>query len=258
MSETEVENADSATALDEEAVSSTEGTEGKEPDVILTENTQKRFDQLTGERNQEREAKEVLAAQNAELQSRLQVLESQKLDYQDPGRPKAEDYDDDIEFAKAEARYDATNDVVGMLQKAEQERFNALRQQTLNNKVNAYNQRLNAIKPQLEDFDTVTALGQLQQTDINGQLTPAAEALLDVEHGVEAFYHIQKNPGLAAQLNVASPIQAGILVKSISDQFASVPSINEPPPPVGSEEPGSGLGDPNDDPMGLLNGAKFE
>lgn len=255
-----VDNADSTPAIDETTASSAEENQTPVTDkVILTENTQKRFDQITGDRDQARADNDALARQNSELQSRLSRVENRTLDlgYQDPGAPKTEDFDDEIEFASAKGAYEATKNMVGLLQANQENQALANRQATFDNQIATYNQKLVEVQAKHQDFQQVTSTGLMRSVDAAGNPTPAAQAILEVDNGPEAYLHIQSNPQLATQLNNATPVQAAIIVKGISDKFASSQSVDTPPSPIGSEDTGAGLA-PTSDGLLHISGAKFE
>lgn len=258
--ESTVDNAESTPATDEITAPSADENQIPESDqVIKTENTQKRFNQLAGERDQERDKNDVLIQQNSELMSRVNRLESRTLDlgYEDQGAPKADDFDDEIEFASAKGAYDATKNMVGLLQTSQQNQQIASQQATLNNQIAAYNQKVAKVQEKHPDFQQVTANGLLVQNDSAGNLTPSAQALLEVENGPETYFHIQSNPQVAAKLNLASPTQAAILIKEISDKFKGSQSVDTLPSPIGSEDTGTGVA-PTSDGLLHIGGATFE
>ena len=247
----EVDIADSTPAPDEELTSSVENVEeealAQEEAPTLTENAQKRFDKITGDRNEAQERAEALATQNAEMAARLDRLENQtnNLNYQDPGAPRPENFEDDLDYAAAKGEYQATKKIAGMLQQGEQQRQADQRKQTMDAKITGYNQKLEGVRAALPDFHQVTSVGMLQQVDGLGNITPEAQAIMEVDNGPQAFYHIQKDPNLAMQLNSASPTQAAIMIARISDQFAKPSQKLVLPDPIESEGNGGGLAPKN-------------
>lgn len=212
------DNAESVTAPEV-----TEETEGH------SKNVQKRFDELTG----------TIKAQAEEIES---LRNARSIDYADPGAPKPEDYPTDEEFIRADASYQATKNVVGMInQQAEQ----GIQQQKLaeqNRKINDYNAKIEETVKRAPDFHEAIAGSMLVQQDQYGNITPATEAILSAPNGPDVALHVAKNPQLAMQLNQSTPVQAAMTIANISQNLSlNAPKINEAPPPLGAEGTGSGV-----------------
>lgn len=216
------------TPNDEVVESSTTQTE----EVIKTENTQKRFNQLTSTIKQQQEEIDRLKR-------------TQTLSY-DENAPRPEDFATDEEFIRADAEYNATKKVVGIINRAAEQRAAEERQLSQQQKIQNYNAKV--AESNIPDFQQVVA-GSLLTTSVDGQtLTPAAQAILESENGPDIAVHVAKNPEIAMALNQADPVRAGMLVAQLSNQLTvSAPKINEAPPPIGSESAQSGAipkGDP--------------
>jgi len=222
-------------------------TEVKEedPNVILTRNTQKRFNELT--------------EKNRNLEAKISQLEKTKpINYQDPGAPKIEDFDDDIDFARADATYQATKAVISTLN---QDRQAQEQQQVVANtqhQLDTYTQRVASFKTDTPDFESVINGSRLQTQDAMGNLTPATEAILQADNGPKVAYHLASNPDVAMQLNGMNPIQAAMAVAHLSTELSVGPAPkNELHDPIGSEDTGAGLA-ATDDGLTHIGKATFE
>jgi len=259
MSEIEVDSADSATASDDETASSAEedGLEVKEtedgeqpaeeedPTVILTRNTQRRFDTLTT----------TVKQQAATIEKMRQQA---PMDDGDLVEPKPDDFDDDLEFARAAGAYDAQVAMTNKLNAERAERQQQNEAAAVQQQVQTYNQRVAETLKTTPDFREVVQNSGLQTQDQNGRLTPTAEAIMEAENGPAVAYHIASNPELVSNLNFATPTQAAMTVARLSIQLAESPApVNNAPPPVGSEDTGAGPGN-SDDGLNFIEGASFE
>lgn len=221
------DSAASVPAIDEAAGSSPAPAEKSANE---SENVQKRFDRLTGE--------------NKALKQEIDQLKRNQrntIDY-DADRPKPEDFSTDEEFIRAEAAYDATKNVISLLnnqataQQMEQQQFEQ------SQKINAYNQKVEKALEKTPDFQQVVGQSLLNSVDANGNLTPAAQAILESDNGPDIAYHVANNPEIALQLNNTDAVNAGRLVERLSSKLSvTPPKLNEAPPPIGSEnQQGSG------------------
>ena len=216
----------------------------KEPDVIQTRNTQKRFDELTATiRRMEREAEE--ARRRAPLAF-----------YQ--GEPKPDDFDSDIDYAAALGAYNGAKNVVTMINGRDtQDSQTAARQET-QRALDSYNAKVADVIKATPDFRQTIAYSLLQTQDARGYLTPATEAILAADNGPAVAYHIATNPEIATRLNRASPVQAGMIVASLSAKLSPSPRKPKPlPAPIGSEGTGKRLAKATDG-LRHLGKARFE
>ncbi len=259
MSEPLVDNAEATTAADEADASLEENVN---PEIIerddlesmpederlkVTQNTQNKFDEF-GRTIQQ------LQADNAQLRQD----QSRQLDYEDPGAPKAEDFDTDEEFWVAKGTHEATRNMVGVINQnqVKQAQDNAQFDQT--QRLNSYNQKAEALKVKEPEFQKVVGASLLHTQDAQGNLTPATQAILAVENGPEVAMHIAMNPQLALRMNQLDPINAGIEVSKLSSQLSAKPApANAPPAPIGSEDTGTGLA-PSSDGLQHIGKASFE
>lgn len=222
------------------------GKDADDPDadVIKTENTQKRFDQLTS----------TIKQRDAQID---RLLQRQPLEFVDKGEPKADDFEDDTEFAAALGEYRSTKATVALINENQQKDSRANEVFDTQQKLDSYNERVPGVVKDTPDFVEVVRAGLLTRTDAQGNLSPAVQAILEADNGPQVAYHIASNPELASSLNHANPIQAAMTVQRLSNQLSAKPSRKPPDtPPIGSEDTGAGAGAADD---GLKNiaGATF-
>ena len=246
MSEQEqTENADSSTAQIEEAASSAEiQVEVPEvPEVPETEDLQlkrktaERFESLDG----------IIKSQQATI-DQMQRSQGVNLDYQDPGAPKLEDFEDDIEYARAAGAYDATKNVVDMLSRNQVNHDQAQRNFVTNQNIQAHTGRVQAFQAEHTDFQQVITGSMLNVQDQGGNLTVAVQTILEQPNSAAIEYHLASNPELSMALNRSTPAQAGAIIARLSDQLTVSPAnINSAPPPISSENTGTGTAAASDD-----------
>jgi len=254
------EHAASSVALDEQSASSTESTEGQnlgtegqeahsieeDPNVELSRATKLRFSELTQTINSQ-------AAQINNLQQKGPV------EFNDPGMPREEDFENDDDFLVAKGAYQGKKETIELLNQNNAAYQQQQANQTIQGKIDSFAvKRSEAIKS-IPDFQTVVQSSLLQQKDAQGNLTPATMAILEADNGPEVAYHIATHPEIASSLNFSTPVQAAMTVARLSIELISAKpaNINKNPPPVGSEGTGAGLAATSN---GLLNskGAVFE
>ncbi len=249
MSEQTADNADSTTASDDNAAPSTaegideleelEGEQSEEetqdepeaeedsPEVILTRNTQKRFDEN--------------AAEIRELKERVAKNEERgPLEFTDLVEPKEEDFDSDIEYAAAKGAYEGTKNTLTLLNKNQERESQQQHQAAANQKTLAYNQQVVEIEKSVPDFKQVVNASLLQTKDANGNLTASAEFIIE-EARPDVALSIGRNPELAQTLNRCTPVQAHKLLIQLADDLSASPApLNVAPEPITSEDTGAG------------------
>lgn len=219
----------------------------EDPKVIETRATQKRFD--------------VFAQENRELRAEISQLKTKvPIDTSGLVEPKPDNYDegtDDPGYIAANASYlssVATLDLINQSQQVESKRLATLDFQT---RANTYSRRVAEVRKDIKDFDTIMAGSMLDAVDGNGNITPAADILLELENGPRVAAHIAKNPDLALILNRSTAAQVSTTICKLSAQLLAIPhTISDAPPPVQSEDKGGGPGVP-DDGLKHIKKAKF-
>ena len=255
MSEQEqTETVESSTTSIEEAASSAEQQvetleviPEETEDLKLKRKTAERFDSLDG----------IIKSQQATI-DQLKQSQGTNLEYQDPGAPKLEDFEDDIEFARAAGAYDATKNVVGILNQNQVNQQIAQQNFNINQQIQAHTGRVQSFQEEHADFQQVIGNSMLNVTDASGNLTVAAQVILGENNSPAIEYHLATNRELAIALNQANPAQAGAIIARLSDKLTVSPAqANKAPPPVGSEDTGTGTA-PASDGLQFISGASFE
>lgn len=223
------------------------------PDVTPTQETQKRFDKFASTITSQQETIDEQAAAIEQLQQGGRFVTSS-----DEDEPKPDDYEDDAEYSAAKGAWLGERKAI--------ERFNLSQQQdvadqnayTANRKVDAYVAKIPEIEKTIPDFKKVVDASLLISKDAQGYLTPATEAILEVENGPLVAVHIAKNPLIAKALNRASPTIAAITIARLSYELSANPApIPKRPDPIDSVDTGAGTA-PAGDGLKHIKGLKLE
>lgn len=273
MTDPKVDNADPATAIDDDPASSAEhGTEdGSEveelledgeqpldgdepkpeeddPSVILTRNTQQRFDKLTT----------TIADQRAELD---RLNNKAPVDVSSLTEPNPDDFDDGLDdrgYIAAKGAHDGSIATLNLINKTAQEDQQAQAVLNTQQKITSYVQKTEVVKKEITDFETIVKGTMLNAVDADGNYTEATIALLEVENGPQVAYHLAKNPTLAISLNRSTPTQVAMAISRLSVELSASPAkTNDNPAPIGSADKGGGRGAPDDN-LPNIKGARFE
>ena len=211
--ESEAKEEESTTSADEQTEASDDES-GKDTDDVKPKlkGVQKRFDELTREKYDEKRKRELAEQKLAELQK--QVAETKPA----TDKPKLDDFETLEEFNEAlfdwklAERERATNKDSELRSKADQ---SAEHQATVEASVD-YLLKAGTLK--YPDFQTVA--GSVPPSVMTDDLLLA---LADIETGADVAYHLGKNPADAARLINLSPVQLGRALASIEANLQSAP-----------------------------------
>ena len=224
-----VETEESTTSVDESQESDGDDESGNDTDDVKPKlkGVQKRFDELTREKYDEKRKRELVEQKLEELQK--QVAEQKPAD----AKPKLDDYDTIEEFNEAlfdwkiQEREESLGKNSEMKSKAEQ---SAEHQATVEASV-AYLLEAGATK--YDDFQKVA-----------GSVPPAIMgddmllALAEIESGADVAYYLGKNPAEAVKLSNLSPVQLGRAIANIeanlSTPIKTPTKLDEPIKPSGN------------------------
>ena len=178
-------------AEDEEKV-----TEERKPNPKL----EKRFSELTKQREQLRKEAESERARNIELETRLKALESQAAPKEQSRdeKPRPDQFVDAFEFAEALADWSAENAVM----RARQEDVEKKLQEERTKVIDTWNERLETIKQDIPDYDEMIASSDVVVSD------QVRDAILESEVGPRILYHLAENPDIAQKISKSSLITA--------------------------------------------------
>ena len=171
-----------------------EATEERKPNPKL----EKRFSELTKQREaarqeaqREREAREALEARLAALE---QSSQPQKASVEPEDEPQPHQFSDAFEYAKALAEFTAEK-ALKERDRQEVERKAAEERQKV---MDAWAQKVEAAKAELPDFDDMIQSSDVVVTD------PVRDAILESDIGPQILYHLAENPEIAEKLAKAS------------------------------------------------------
>ena len=219
---------------------------------------EKRFSELTKQREEARKEAQREREQRESLENRLKELEERAtprpVEIQENVKPQPHQFNDAFEYAEALAEWSTEQALINR-DKQEAER----RAQEERNKVlDSWNKRLNDAKADLPDFDDMVASSDVVVSD------HIRDAILESDVGPQILYHLAENPELADKLNSGSPISALRQIGRLEAQFErkeapvaeSKPSVarSKAPAPINPIKTGSGVVDVGVDSNGEFHG----
>ena len=219
---------------------------------------EKRFSELTKQREEARKEAQREREQRESLENRLKELEERAtpkpVEIQENVKPQPHQFNDAFEYAEALAEWSTEQALINR-DKQEAER----RAQEERNKVlDSWNKRLNDAKADLPDFDDMVASSDVVVSD------HIRDAILESDVGPQILYHLAENPDLADKLNSGSPISALRQIGRLEAQFErkeapvaeTKPSVarSKAPAPINPIKTGSGVVDVGVDSNGEFHG----
>ena len=219
---------------------------------------EKRFSELTKQREEARKEAQREREQRESLENRLKELEERAtprpVEVQENVKPQPHQFNDAFEYAEALAEWSTEQALINR-DKQEAER----RAQEERNKVlDGWNKRLTEAKADLPDFDDMVASSDVVVSD------HIRDAILESDVGPQILYHLAENPDLADKLNSGSPISALRQIGRLEAQFErkeapvaeSKPSVarSKAPAPINPIKTGSGVVDVGVDSNGEFHG----
>jgi len=196
---TETEPTEQAEVQSEPETTETEtkATEEKKQNPKL----EKRFSELTKQREEarkeaarEREAREALESRIKELEGKAEPKP-----VEENVKPQPSQFNDAFEYAEALAEWSAEQAILNR-EKAEAERKE---QETRQKLAESWRQREAAIKADLPDYDDMIA--SAADVTVNDVVR---DAIVESDVGPRILYHLAENPELVETLNSSSPIKA--------------------------------------------------
>ena len=196
---TETEPTDEAEVQSESETTEkeTKATEEKKQNPKL----EKRFSELTKQREEarkeaarEREAKEALESRIRELEGKAEPKP-----VEENVKPSPSQFNDAFEYAEALAEWSAEQAILNR-EKAEAERKEQENRQKM---ADSWKQREAAIKADLPDYDDMIAsAADVTVSDV------IRDAIIESDVGPRILYHLAENPELVETLNSSTPIKA--------------------------------------------------
>ena len=219
---------------------------------------EKRFSELTKQREEARKEAQREREQRESLENRLKELEERAtprpVEIQENVKPQPHQFNDAFEYAEALAEWSTEQALINR-DKQEAERR---AQEERNKVIDGWNKRLNDAKAELPDFDDMVASSDVVVND------HIRDAILESDVGPQILYHLAENPELADKLNSGSPISALRQIGRLEAQFErkeapvaeQKPSVarSKAPAPINPIKTGSGVVDVGVDSNGEFHG----
>lgn len=232
----------------------TKVTEEKKPNPKL----EKRFSELTRQREdarkeaqREREQRESLESRLKELEQRSNPAPVQSSAYE---KPQPHQFTDAFEYAEALSEWSAEQALLNRDKQEAERRANDERQKMLND----WQKRLDAAKSDLPDYEDMVASSDVQVSDA------VRDAILESDVGPRILYHLAENPEIAEKLNAGSMISALRQIGKLEAQFEkketpvseAKPSVarSKAPAPINPLKGSSGVVDVGVDTNGEFHG----
>lgn len=231
----------------------TKATEEKKPNPKL----EKRFSELTKQREDARKEAQREREQREQLESRLKELEQRANPtpvYQENEKPQPYQFTDAFEYAEALSEWSAEQALLNRDKQEAERRANQDRQKMLNE----WQSRLDAAKTELPDYEDMVASSDVQVSDA------VRDAILESDVGPRILYHLAENPDVAEKLNAGSMISALRQIGKLEAQFEKKeapvaefkPSVarSKAPAPINPIKGSSGVVDVGVDTNGEFHG----
>jgi hypothetical protein len=232
----------------------TKATEEKKPNPKL----EKRFSELTKQREdarkeaqREREQRESLESRLKELEQRANPTPVQSSVYE---KPQPHQFTDAFEYAEALSEWSAEQALLNRDKQEAERKANDERQKMLND----WQKRLDVAKSDLPDYEDMVASSDVQVSDA------VRDAILESDVGPRILYHLAENPEIAEKLNAGSMISALRQIGKLEAQFEkketpvaeSKPSVarSKAPAPINPIKGSSGVVDVGVDTNGEFHG----
>jgi len=174
---------------------------------------EKRFSEITKQREaareearKEREAREALEARLKEVESRSAPQEAPKADN---GEPQPNQFTDMYEYAKALTDYQVEKRMLEIEAKKQAEQQQNEKKQV----IDSFVKRVEAAKASLPDFDEM--VGSADVTVSN----EVRDAIWESDVGPQILYHLAENPDIAEKLKSMSVAAANRFIGKLEAQF---------------------------------------
>lgn len=192
---------------------------------------EKRFSEITRQREEaraeaqrEREARASLEARLAELERQAAPKQETKVDQE----PQPHQFEDAFEYAKALADYRVEQRFRQEKEAQEQARVQSERAKTQE----AWMQKIVAAKSEMPDFDEMIA--SAGDTPIPDHIR---DAVMDSDVGPKLLYHFASNPEVVGELSKMTPAKALRELGKLETRFEVNEDSPKPPPVARSKAP---------------------
>lgn len=203
---------------------------------------ERRFSDLTKQREQARQEAAEERRKREELEARLRDLEVKSAPVPAPdvdAKPRPDQFADAFEYAEKLAEW-TTNQALKNREKQEAERKAAEAREAT---VKEWQKRLQSAKAELPDFDDMVTSSDVAVNDL------IRDAIVESDVGPYILYHLAENPEIATKLNGMSPTAALREIGRMETRFekkaaapAPRPKASEPINPIRSVAAGVDTG----------------
>lgn len=189
----------------------------------------KRFSDITKQRDQLRKEAEEERGKREQLETRLKALESQAAPKEQSRdeKPRPDQFVDAFEYAEALADWSAENAVM----RARQEDVERKMQEERNKVIESWNTRVETTKSELPDFDDMVSSSDVVVSD------QVRDAILESDVGPRILYHLAENPEIAQKISKASLITALREIGKLEAKFEKTEPKEVKPVTVKSKAP---------------------
>jgi len=186
---------------------------------------EKRFSEITKQREEARKEAEAERQRRVELEQRLAALEQQapKKEFVDQ-EPQPSQFQDAFEYAKALAEYTADKRIEEMKRQEAEAKAEAARQSM----IQEWSKKVETAKAELPDFDDMVASSDVVVSD------DIRDAILESDVGPKILYHLAENSEFAKKV-ASMPTRAAL--KEIGKLEARFEAKAEEKPVVRSKAP---------------------
>jgi hypothetical protein len=193
-------------------------TEEQKPNKL-----EKRFSDITKQREQARQEAERERLRASELEARLKELEA-KVNPKpvETGKPRPEQFADAFEYAEALATYTTNERIEQLKQEAEQAKL----QEERLKQAKTFAEREQAVRAELPDYDDMIASSDVMISD------QVKDAILESDIGPRIIYHLAENPEIAEKINKLSLVNALKEVGKIEARLEKAPESRAEVKPV--------------------------
>ena len=189
----------------------------------------KRFSDITKQRDQLRKEAEEERGKREQLETRLKALESQAAPKEQSRdeKPRPDQFVDAFEYAEALADWSAENAVMRARQEDVEKKIQVERAKV----IETWNKRLEDTKSELPDFDDMVSSSDVVVSD------QVRDAILESDVGPRILYHLAENPEIAQKISKASLITALREIGKLEAKFEKTEPKEVKPVTVKSKAP---------------------
>ena len=183
---------------------------------------EKRFSELTKQREMARQEADRERQRAADLEARLEALErgSKPVKQDEPNKePQPSDFTDAFEYAKALAEYSTAKALENRDKQEAERKANEERQKVMT----SWQTKLEAAKSELPDYEDMIASSDVVVSD------QVRDAILESDVGPKILYHLAENPEVATKISGLSLTSA---LREIGKLEARFEKTEEAPKPA--------------------------